>query len=231
MKPSHKNDVKWKILDVLWKERSGLGFNELHDKISRMASRQLISDSLSELVNDGHVSKLPKNPRRGQKVNYNISKQFYKYRENFDTLVRFGNWTRVLTLAFKYYLEKNINPSNEVLDNFTNSLTSFLSQLYVMADHLSEPFPPELKIRFFSQSHDFYKLRLTELSKLIRKYYPGKKSIDIKTNYPEFLSQIDKNEFILWVKKNNILKKEDFNSFVKMVYDGLEHSHSTTWVK
>jgi DNA-binding transcriptional ArsR family regulator len=226
----NKEELKFEILKRLSKQPEGLWFNKLsrifvNNKDS--TSRPTLSKALSELIEDKMVESIDMG--KGKKTMYKVTESwdlYLKHRQVFDD---FYNFIYLVLLKFEFALDtKKLDGSSgsiQVINDFYEDFSFLVSQLYFLADHLSEPFTARIKVRFFRKAHDYVLNRLSKFESLCKKYNLPNKGIEIKI--PDLPGS--KSDFIYWLKTNKKHSLEETDYLVKMVNNGIKISYTAPW--
>jgi len=209
--------IKWAKFDetareiflMLYEYPDGLGANEICRRIERkgLGSHPLVLNTLKSLHEKEKCLEINPDKTHSQKKLYKIKESYKQVIQNYNILIEHQNWLAVYLARLNYVFEKDLvkkEKKKEYFDDFIKNFIQLASQIFVLAECLSEPFPPNFKGSFFYVAHQTFRGSLQTLRKIVGKYQPNIGELKLTLNPELKINElIEKNAFLNWVEKSN----------------------------
>ncbi len=219
-----------KTLNILQEYPDGLHFNDLLRKIGE--NRSTVNKTIKEMVKDKIItSRKSKHHKQGRI--YSLDAAYQQYLKNGKMLDKFGNFVQLLLHKLEFALETGVFKSTEgakqAVSSFSNKFSDLLSDIYLITDQLSEPFPIKYKNMFFHRAHDIVRYKLVLYKKILEKNHFEEVGLRFKSRSHSFDDLGSNSAFIYWIKTTDKFPHAQALNMIEMVNNGVEISYSSKW--
>jgi DNA-binding HxlR family transcriptional regulator len=197
-------DRKKEIIKILENYPEGLHFSRLFRMCKAFTSRATLIKLLRELEEDSNVFRTPRNPRKGEKVYYQLTESFTKFQEKLKSLDEQRDVILNYIYMLHYCLEKGYVKNNSLVVDFIKSLFDQFLVLFIKANNLGRSFPEKYRSRFYEQAFEiFTNANLRHFS--ILEDYPELSYVGFELRSPKIFLNSNKfyDDYLNWLKKSD----------------------------